>query len=158
MRTHQERAVALACAVVAAFALSACGSDGKKDEKAGGGAPPVSGSPSPGASGGPGASAPGSPAPSPSVPGSAEPSERYTKPVGQKRIVYLAGLKTVHPSLVADEEKALENGVQQCYALTLPGIDGEEEAVKRFSTPEHRVTDVDAIFINTVAKSSICPY
>ncbi|MFG2294314.1 hypothetical protein [Streptomyces sp. NPDC048603] len=158
MRTHQKRVVALACAAVAAFALSACGSDGgdSKQDGAAPGASPSAGGPSasPGSS-----AAPSAPATALSpLPESAEPSARYRKPVGDKRVVYLAGLKTVHPSLVADEEKALENGVQQCYTNMLPGIDTTAEAKKRFSTPEHPVSDFEAIMIEANVKSTICPY
>ncbi|MFE3762283.1 hypothetical protein ACFXPI_11020 [Streptomyces sp. NPDC059104] len=72
-------------------------------------------------------------------------------PAGPARTGYLAALKVIHPSLVTDEDKA----VNQCSSLT--GKDPNASAESRFSTSQHQVTQPEAVAINAAVKGFICP-
>ncbi|MFD9569978.1 hypothetical protein ACFWBI_09050 [Streptomyces sp. NPDC059982] len=101
------------------------------------------------------ASSPASTAPSASPSSARKAAGLPDDPVGPARTGYLAALKVIHPSLVADEDKAVTNGVNQCSSLT--GKDPNASAQQRFSTSQHQVTQPEAVAINAAVKGFICP-
>ena len=76
------------------------------------------------------------------------------RPTGAKRAALLAALKAIDPSLVADEDKAIDNARNQCSAIS--GTQADQSAKARFSTSDHEVTDAEAKAINAALKSTLC--
>jgi hypothetical protein len=77
------------------------------------------------------------------------------EPTGAKRAALLAALKAVDPSLVADEDDAIDNARNQCSTIS-GGGNATLTAKGRFSTPEHEVTDAEAQAINAAVKATLC--
>ena len=78
------------------------------------------------------------------------------EPTGAKRTALLAALKAIDPSLVADEDEAIDNSRNQCATIN-GGGNATLTAKGRFSTPEHEVTDAEATAINAALKTTLCP-
>jgi len=77
------------------------------------------------------------------------------EPTGAKRTALIAALKAINPTLVADEDKAIDNARNQCSTIT-GGGKADMTAKARFSTSDHKVTDAEAKAINTALKASLC--
>jgi hypothetical protein len=77
-------------------------------------------------------------------------------PQGAKRTALLAALKAIHPDLVTDEDKAVDNARNQCSTIT-GGGNADMTAKARFSTADHEVTDAEATAINAALKATLCP-
>ncbi|MFF4576906.1 hypothetical protein ACFY15_00615 [Streptomyces sp. NPDC001373] len=137
MRTHHAITILAAAGILT---LTSCSSSTDTSKPKADASPPPAASPA---------------APSPS-PGSARKAAGLPEdPQGPARASYLTALKTIHPSLVTDEKKAVDNGVNQCSSLT--GKDPNASAASRFTTSQHEVTQPEAIAINTAVKTFICP-
>ena len=76
-------------------------------------------------------------------------------PTGEHRTAYLAALAAIDPALVADEEDAIDNGINQCSGLT--GADPVNSAIQRFSSSDFQVTEEQAAAINNAVQTHICP-
>jgi hypothetical protein len=78
-------------------------------------------------------------------------------PDAATRVAILAALKTIDPSLAADEDKAISNARNQCSSITGGSANVVSNAQARFSTSNHQVTDAEAQAINTTLKALLCP-
>ncbi|WP_019055009.1 hypothetical protein [Streptomyces prunicolor] len=77
------------------------------------------------------------------------------KPTGQARTALLAALREVSPTLVADEDKAVDNSRNQCSAINGKSAKVDWSAQQRFGTSSHEVSDAEAKQINT-ALTTFC--
>ncbi|MET7982392.1 MULTISPECIES: hypothetical protein [unclassified Streptomyces] len=78
-------------------------------------------------------------------------------PTGAEREALLADLKAVDPALVADEDKAVDKARNQCSDIKADN-DPARSAVTRFSTPGHKVTEIESRMINIAVVSRLCPH
>jgi ABC-type Fe3+-hydroxamate transport system substrate-binding protein len=76
-------------------------------------------------------------------------------PDAATRVAILAALKTIDPSLVTDEDKAVDSARNQCSTIT-GGGNATASAQARFSTSDHQVTEAEAQAINTTLKALLC--
>lgn len=74
------------------------------------------------------------------------------KPVGAARDAYLAAIKAVDPQLVADPDKAISNGRNQCSTLNDGGANPNHAAAVRFDT-----TDTEGALLNAALRTTLCP-
>ncbi|MFJ8583634.1 hypothetical protein ACIRD2_03100 [Streptomyces sp. NPDC093595] len=79
------------------------------------------------------------------------------EPTGELRQRYLESLATINPALVADEDKAIDAGRNQCSSIRGGAKDIEGSAQQRFSNSGHQVTEAEAKSIVIVLKSTLCP-
>lgn len=79
------------------------------------------------------------------------------KPVGAKRTAYLAAIKAIDPALVADPDKAIDAGRNQCMQLH-GGVKNEDHiAAERFGNDAHPLTDAQGKALNTALRATLCP-
>ena len=97
------------------------------------------------------------PAPSKSSTSAGEAAGIPPEPTGEVRERYLESLRTISPALVADEEKAIDAGRNQCSSIKGGGKDIEGSTQQRFSHSGHEVTAAEATAIVTVLKTTLCP-
>lgn len=88
----------------------------------------------------------------PAAPGGIPP-----EPTGVEREAYLAALKAIDPKLVADEDKAIDAGRNQCSSLDGGAKDPDNTAAQRFSMGGNTVDEVEAKAINTALRATLCP-
>lgn len=79
------------------------------------------------------------------------------KPVGAQRTAYLAAIKAVDPSLVADPDKAIDAGRNQCMQLHGGAKNEDHLAAERFGNDAHPLTDAQGKAINTALRATLCP-
>ncbi|MFG2949275.1 hypothetical protein [Streptomyces adustus] len=78
------------------------------------------------------------------------------KPDAATQAALIGVLKAIDPSLVTDQDKAIDNARNQCSTITGDG-NANQTARVRFSTSQHEVTDAEATAINAALKASLCP-
>ncbi|MDT0381419.1 DUF732 domain-containing protein [Streptomyces sp. DSM 42041] len=131
MRRHLTTTAGLA---LAALTLTACGADNTPDTK-----------PQPET---PAASSPTQPDPGTGIP---------PEPTGAARDAYLAALEAIDPQLVADADKAIDAGRNQCSSLNGGGTDPAGTAAARFSMGGNQVSEQQAKAINQALRQTLCP-
>ncbi|MFF4353777.1 hypothetical protein [Streptomyces sp. NPDC001530] len=78
------------------------------------------------------------------------------KPDAAKRAQLIRALSAIDPTLVTDEDKAVDNARNQCSTIK-GGGNADMTAKARFSTSDHKVTDEEARKINIAVSSVLCP-
>ncbi|WP_405561904.1 DUF732 domain-containing protein [Streptomyces sp. NBC_01180] len=120
----------LAClAAVTALSVTGCSPDDKKDD-----AKPTAASSAPAADTG--------------IP---------PKPTGADRDAYLKAIKAVDPTLVTDEDKAIDAGRNQCQALDGGASNTDHFAAARFGNDAHPLTDAQGKALNAALRKTLCP-
>ncbi|MFD8216198.1 hypothetical protein ACFV2U_21230 [Streptomyces sp. NPDC059697] len=77
------------------------------------------------------------------------------KPTGQTRTNLLAALRKISPTLVADQDKAIDNSRNQCSAINSKSAKVDWSAQQRFGTSTHNVSEAEAKEINA-ALATFC--
>lgn len=78
-------------------------------------------------------------------------------PTGAERVAYLAAIKSVDPALVADPDKAVQAGRNQCQAINGGAADPNHLAAERFGNDARPLTDTQGAAINAALRLTICP-
>jgi hypothetical protein len=79
------------------------------------------------------------------------------KPSGAKRAAYLAAIKAVDPYLVADPDKAISHGRDQCMQPNGGVKDPDHLAAERFGNDAHPLTDTQGKALNAALRATLCP-
>lgn len=79
------------------------------------------------------------------------------KPTGAKRTAYLAAIKAVDPTLVADPDKAIDAGRNQCQQLNVGMTNPDHAAAQRFGNDAHPLTDAQGKALNAALRATLCP-
>ncbi|MFM9613901.1 hypothetical protein [Streptomyces niveiscabiei] len=106
-------------------------------------------------------SAPAStPSPSSSATVAADGAARSTglppKPTGQTRASLLAALHSINPSLIVDEDDAIDASRNQCASINGGGQKLDWSAQQRFSHGSYKVSEIEAQKINATLKVGFC--
>lgn len=78
-------------------------------------------------------------------------------PTGADRAAYLAAIKAVDPSIVKDEEKAIDAGRNQCSHLAAPNDKSDWLAAQRFGNDARPLTDAQGKQLNAALRKILCP-
>lgn len=78
-------------------------------------------------------------------------------PTGAKRTALLDALKAIDPSLVADEDKAIDHARNQCSSLNGGSAKADWSAAQRFGDDTHPLTDAQGKAINAALRATLCP-
>lgn len=76
------------------------------------------------------------------------------KPEGTARTTYLAAIKAVDPTLVADPDKAIDAGRNQCGSIATD--QSGHLAAERFGNDAHPLTDTQGQALNAALKATLC--
>ncbi|MFJ1581770.1 DUF732 domain-containing protein [Streptomyces sp. NPDC088197] len=139
MRT---RLTAAALAAAALLALTACSSSDSNDDK--------------------GQASPTTPVPTTTVGAAPTTTTKHIPgfpdaPTGAKRTAYLAALRVVDPAIVADPDKAITAGRNQCTSLDGGARNPDHSAAERFGNDARPLSDAQGKLINAALRQTICP-
>jgi hypothetical protein len=79
------------------------------------------------------------------------------KPTGAKRTAYLAAIKAIDPQLAQNPDRAIDNGRNQCQALTSGTSNTDHTAAERFGTDTRPLTDAQGKTLNAALRLTLCP-
>ncbi|MFF2012992.1 hypothetical protein ACFVWY_28510 [Streptomyces sp. NPDC058195] len=78
-------------------------------------------------------------------------------PTGNARDAYLDAIAAVDPQIIADEEKAIDAGRNQCSSLAKPNDKIDWLAAQRFGNDTRPLTDAQGKALNAALRKTLCP-
>ncbi|MFF2014016.1 hypothetical protein ACFVWY_33825 [Streptomyces sp. NPDC058195] len=78
-------------------------------------------------------------------------------PTGDARDAYLDAIAAVDPQIIADEEKAIDAGRNQCASLKGGGKKLDWAAAQRFGNDARPLTDEQGKALNAALRATLCP-